>query len=101
MKTQLTQLTLSRNTIRSLTKTHLESLVRAVPANTTFTLPELLGSTWKEECIPFYQLYLCDNKTAGIEMGKLLGVVARQLGCAPVRETKYGRQQITRWSKIS
>jgi hypothetical protein len=101
MKPQSIQLTLSRDTIRSLTKTHLESRVRAVPAGTTFTLPELLGSTWKEECIPFYELYLCDSKTAGIEMGKLLGTVARQLGCQPVKETKYGRQQITRWSKIS
>lgn len=99
MKLQSIQLALHRKTIRNLTKVHLESLVRAKPKGATFTLPELLGPVWKDECVPFYNLYLCNNKTAGIEMGKLLGVVARELGCVGIKETKYGKKQITRWSK--
>jgi hypothetical protein len=98
MSKQLT-VTMDAAVIRSLTESYLIKKVteRRAAGPSSFTLPDLIGSDWPAECKPFYGLY-GNDKTAGCEMGKLLGQVGRKLGLHMKREDKYGKKDaITRY----
>jgi hypothetical protein len=99
MATQPVTLTVQPSVIRSLTEAFLIKKVveRRAAGPSSFTLPDLIGTNWPPECTPFYGLYNND-RTAGCEMGKLLGNVGRKLGLKMVREDKYGKKEaITRY----
>ena len=85
--------------IRNLTEAFLISKVLEAKRNgkVDFILPELLGSDWPDECKPFYTMY-GNEKTAGCEMGKLLGKVGRVLGLKMQKEDRRGKKDaITRY----
>jgi len=94
-------LDLDRNVIRNLTAAFLEAAIRQFKPRTgkdDFTMPDLLGTSWPAECLPFYQLYNGRGGVAGHEMGKLLKVVADRLGLHSQKEDRFGKKAaITRY----
>ena len=92
-------ITTTSEVIRSLTENYLVGRVIQARANgvKNFTMPELIGSKWPDELIPFCNLYKSE-RTAGCELGKLLGRVGSRLGLSSKREDRRGRKDaITRY----
>lgn len=85
--------------IRSLTAAFLEKRIREFEASGrgSFLLPDLLGSSWPEECEPFWSMYE-SQKVAGQEMGRLLRSVCLAMGLTGIKENRFGKSKaITRW----
>lgn len=85
--------------IRVLTAAFLERQIRLhkQTGKGSFLLPDLVGTRWPVELIPFYSIYN-NNKVAAQEMGKLLGRVAGELGLSSKKENRFGKvDAITRY----
>lgn len=85
--------------IRLLTEKSLKLAVREYKdsGKGSFVLPELIGSNWGVEYMPFYHLY-GNDKVAGQEMGKLLSKVADEFKLDRRPENKRGKKDaITRY----
>ena len=101
---KLEKLELSRAMIRLLTKKCMKlevvEFMRRHPSRGTFIISELpgLGPDWAEQYLPFRDFYET-GKVAGQEAGKLLGVVAKELGLQSKKEGRHGKADaITRYS---
>lgn len=95
------QIKIDREQIRLMTRNCLKLAVIEYrdhnPDRGSFILPDVLGSNWTEEFMPFYSLYGVD-RVAGQEMGKLLSVVAKDLGLRNTKENRFGKKDaITRY----
>ena len=96
---QAVQMMLSKAVVLSLTEGFVMSRIHAVQGKlTSYTLPELLGSVWPDECMPFFELYDRNTRVAGSEMGKLLFRVCTRLSIVPKKEDRRGKKDaITRY----
>ena len=95
-------ITISRDRVRLLTKKALKLAVlefrEANRDKGSFLLTDILTSHWDTPFQPFYEVYEENGKVAGQEMGKLLGVVASEMGLKSLKESKYGKEEaITRY----
>lgn len=94
-----TQITLDKNMVRLLTEKSLRLAITEFKetGKGSFVLPDLIGSRWDLEYMPFYDLY-ANDKVAGQEMGKLLSKIAADLKLTNRKENKRGKKDaITRY----
>ena len=97
-----TEVTATRTQIRNLTEHSLLLRVLKFQANNpqkgSFILSDVLGTSWDDEFIPFYNLYDQNGPIAGQEMGKLLSKVAKRLQLRSTKENRFGKvNAITRY----
>ena len=91
-----------RERIRILTKRSLKLDVIEYRANhpekDSAIISDILGSSWGDAYMPFYQMYGENGKVAGQEMGRLLSQVAKDLGLKSIKVNRFGkRDAITRY----
>lgn len=96
--------TLTRDEVRGLTKNSVKAAVfdfgKRNPDKGSFVLSDLpdLGTYWGPMYVPFFKLYGESRKVAAQEMGKILSLVADEMGLRRVKENRFGKKDaITRY----